>query len=67
MTDHTFDLGVDGLVARQDLAALAEPWRPIDVPVGHARRSEALPALPNLGPWAAALEIPGLDSVHLRH
>ncbi|MFN8126684.1 MAG: hypothetical protein U0R64_09290 [Candidatus Nanopelagicales bacterium] len=66
MNSPTFDLGLDGLVARQDLAALNDPWRGTDA-VSHAHRTEALPVLPNLSPWAAALEVPGLDSVHLGH
>jgi|CXWK01.1.fsa_nt_gi hypothetical protein len=64
-----FDLGIDSLVSQNDLTAMADSWSVGGTPVRHARISESAPALPNhLGPWAAALELPGLDCTALgRH
>lgn len=62
-----FDLGVDDLVSRADIAALAGSGMVGGQPATRARAFEAIPALPNLGPWAAALELPGLDCSSLHH
>ncbi len=57
-----FDLGVDDLATPTDLAAMAGSWAVAGAPVGRARIFESVPALPSqLGTWAAALELPGLD------
>lgn len=64
-----FDLGTDALVSQNDLTDMADSWSAGGTPVRHTRISESAPALPNhLGPWAAALELPGLDCTALgRH
>lgn len=57
-----FDLGTDTLASQSDLAAMSGSWSVDGVSVHRARMTGFAPALPNtLGPWAAALELPGLD------
>ncbi len=63
-----FDLGTDTLVSQNDLAAMADSWAVGGAPVRHTRITEFAPALPHhLGPWAAALELPGLGCSALNH
>lgn len=62
-----FDLGTDAYVEQRDLTALQDPWIAGEQ-VTRSRVSESLPVLPNLGPWAESVELPGLDCTALgRH
>lgn len=62
-----FDLGTDAYVEQRDLTALQDPWIAGEI-ASRSRVSESLPVLPNLGPWAESMELPGLDCTALgRH